>query len=249
MYYYVSEDVGSNCGVRDPKGSASKASHHSYSDVVASQPGTSASQSVQVEDTPLAPSRIADKGARAESDNARIVDVQFRVNKDTIHASSLFGSDNEDDGQGPWTTVPRWHPSPPPALHKRAKRMDQKKPAMGAIPRTLDKELASVISEAEKSSTSSCEEGPSRPKGKGADFRNWKGLISDDEDLNLESQKAALKSINQGLRKDKPPHMSQPPSEMHPRASETCSKNMPPGKVRTSKPSRNMLPATVQAVS
>ncbi|KAF8869812.1 hypothetical protein CPB84DRAFT_1855999 [Gymnopilus junonius] len=153
MYYYVSKDVGSDCGVRDPKGSDSEASHRSYSNVVASRPGTPASQSVQVKDTPLAPSRIADKGARAESDNARIVDVQFRVNKDTIHASSLFGSDNEDDGQGPWTTVPRWHPSLLPASCKRAKRMDWKKPAVGAIPRTLDKELTSIISEAEKSLT------------------------------------------------------------------------------------------------
>ncbi|PPR06088.1 hypothetical protein CVT26_005294 [Gymnopilus dilepis] len=225
-------------------------------------------------------------------DTARDVDVHSRVNRENFISAptGLFGSDDEDDGEGPWTTVPSRRRTPSPTTRKHEKRSGQKQPAVATGPQTLDKELASVISEAEKSmtpaekeiisrrskkvrrsrrkSSSSREEGPSsKPsKGKAADLGNWDGVISDKEDINIESQIAAMNSFKRGNRKDLPPHLSVESRESEPRTSRepdarsshrnseapthaVLGKDAALAKKDVSKASKNALPSTVQAIS
>jgi hypothetical protein len=74
--------------------------------------------------------------------------------------------------------------------------------------RKVMRERQKKMARLRKNSTSSREEGPSKPKGKGVDPREWGNVNISKESLDIEAQAAALRSYTRGnkfnKRKPKP---------------------------------------------
>ena len=181
---------------------APDATRRTYSDVVASRPPSPVVNSEE-EVTPP-PNQNAGQGSRP-GDSIRIPVVTSNKNKDVDTTSSESSDSDQHKDPHEWTTVQRKRCGMKRGTSKeRSSRKD--------VPAAVD----SALVEAEKSLTQAQKqkialrqkklnlnppgelapcEGPSGSKGKGIDPQNWGNVHLNEEEADVEAQRAALDSL------------------------------------------------------
>jgi hypothetical protein len=171
-----------------------------YSDVVASRP-----PSLRRE-RPLSPSESSvtsnDLSASTRVENDNPIDIEGPGDNGGKPLAWEAGSESdnpESQDESPWTTVQRQRAHGSPKLKKQKLTTEQAHSVQIAMEgMTASQKLALLRRQAKMgpnrgSSVSSREEGPSNPKGKDRDLRNWGGLNLGHENLDVEAH-SVLKS-------------------------------------------------------
>ena len=176
---------------------------HSYSDVVASRTPSPSRE------RPTVPSRIPeldpnstlvlnpDQASHGRGNNGT---SGSEVPVDSYNSSMEVGTPDQADSH--WTTVQRRRtrshgslPDKRTVTNEQVKAFDLATERMTRDQRQQIKRRQEKIQSRREDSVSSRGEGPSDPKGKMTDPREWGGLNLSNEDLNLKAQAAALKSF------------------------------------------------------
>jgi len=183
-----------------------------YSDVVASRPASPARKSGDSVVLPIGRRNTrADRGANELVQGNQVV-IKKLINKPI--SASESSSEYEAENRNEWTTVQRRRARSAEPTPTRRNRVETSKLRIPK-PVVLEKEFSKVVHEAEKSLTpaeretiarrsqkvakrrersKSRGEGPSEPKGKSIDPREWGNAGLSPEEINVETQRAALES-------------------------------------------------------
>ena len=186
----------------------------SYSDVVASRPPSPRRE------RPAVPSG----GPGEDPDLTRVphysdvgnrMNTQFNTNVDIGDFRFENGGDTPAEEEAPWTTVQRRRTRSPIAFKvQKPLTSEQVQAVRRATEGMTDEQRQQVLRRQEKiqprrgSSTSSRGEGPSRPKGKVIDPREWGNVNISQESLNIDAQAAALDSFKN--QADNREHLAKP---------------------------------------
>ena len=173
----------------------------SYSDVVASRPPS--------------PSRerhiLPSKNPVEDPENTRVPPAYRQYNEETVvennyiqnaELSSSVNSENSEEADSLWTTVKRRRAQGRGPLRNKqfltseqARLVERAAKGMTVEQKRRIRQRQEKLKVRRPSSVSSRGEGPSRPKGKGIDPREWGNVNISRESLDVEAQAAALQSF------------------------------------------------------
>src|SRR6267378_3259111 len=189
-------------GFEGPNSPAPNVAKRMYSDVAALRPPSPAGSSEK--EVALPPNQSAGAGNRPSDFVRKHVITPVMYNEGNYTPSESSDSDH-DQNTREWTTVQR---------KRRGNKHSTSKERFSTRDKDVSVDVDPVLAEAEKSLTNaqkekialrhqkvtvnplegleSHEEGPSGPKGKGVDPRNWGNIQLDEDEADVEAQQAAF---------------------------------------------------------